>query len=149
MLNHIQEIVVGFRTPAGYITTVESFKTLGIPRLIREKASAWDPNRCLVWADQLLTFLKSVIRSHDDQNQKMEDTQLISEKVWRVRFVPHTGVEMAMLDEKEVEEVRNGEDRVGFLPRFFWDAAVADTGPSTRANYEATRPTVPPGWNIV
>ncbi len=79
----------------------------------------------------------------------MEDTQLISDKVWRVRFVPHAGVEMAMLDEKEVEEVRNGEDRVGFLPRFFWDATVADTGSSTRANYEATRPTVPTGWNIV
>lgn len=44
-------------------------------------------------------------------------------KVWRVRFTPRTGVSVSILDEEGVKEVEAGqEDRVGFLPRWYWDA---------------------------
>lgn len=42
-------------------------------------------------------------------------------QVWRVSFVPGSGVEVRLLDHEEVEEVRNGEERVGFLPKWFWE----------------------------
>ena len=42
-----------------------------------------------------------------------------SVKIWRVKFVPTRGIEVWLLDQAGVETVRDGEDRYGFLPRWF------------------------------
>jgi RAT1-interacting protein len=46
--------------------------------------------------------------------------------VWRVNFVPGSGLTVARLNDKAVDEVMNGEDRVGFLPRWYWDEIQAE-----------------------
>ncbi|PPR03902.1 hypothetical protein CVT24_008094 [Panaeolus cyanescens] len=106
------EIVVGFRTPAGVVTTVQTFKTIQLPRMVRGKANAWDPVVCLDWGYEFLTFLKGVVGNGLAHDDKM---------VWRVKFRPGTGISAAVLDEAGVEEVVNGEERIGFLPRWYWD----------------------------
>ena len=45
---------MGFRTPAGRITTTQSFKTIQIPRLVRGKPDAWDPQICFQWGQQFI-----------------------------------------------------------------------------------------------
>ncbi|KIY64841.1 RAI1-domain-containing protein [Cylindrobasidium torrendii FP15055 ss-10] len=118
----VPEIVVGFRTPRGEVKEVQSFKTTQLPRLVRGKAGAWDPSMCLDWGCQFISFLKESV---------------VEEKgtVWRVKFVPGNGVRLVKLDETLVEEVVGKEDRVGFLPRWYWDeltesANVTETGGS-------------------
>lgn len=183
---------------------MQTFQTVHIPRLVRGKADAWDPNRCLSWADQFLTFLQNSIknwslpprqrsqhapttqtaseaepslhapstslsfqqnpiglgsddvRSRDgaspppgydpetvtelgsksdrhgppaignlskvvDDGDAKDETQQRERCVWRVTFYPGKGAEVVLLDDAEVEEVRNNEDRVGFLPTAFWN----------------------------
>ena len=138
-----QEIKVGFRNPAGRLVQLQSFKTVQIPRLIRGKPGAWDPNLCLRWGTQFLTFLQFTIRNWDfpDQCPKersnppseirstAEDFQenlprSKEERVWRATFHPSKGVDVVLLDDLAVADVRNGEDRAGFLPRFYWDRVI-------------------------
>ncbi|KAH9481273.1 Decapping and exoribonuclease protein, partial [Psilocybe cubensis] len=108
------EIVVGFRTPAGVVTTVQSFKTMQLPRMVRGKPGAWDPMVCMHWGAGLLRELKVLI--DNARGDIVSDTS-----VWRARFVPGKGVSVAVLEGRELEEVVNGEERVGFLPRWYWD----------------------------
>ncbi|KDR76133.1 hypothetical protein GALMADRAFT_462464 [Galerina marginata CBS 339.88] len=108
----VPEIVVGFRTPAGVVTTVQSFKTIQLPRLVRGKPGAWDPVLCLDWGYKFLTFLKDLVRSTAGDSDS---------SVWRVKFVPASGVSVEALDSKGIEDVVNGEDRVGFLPKWYWE----------------------------
>jgi len=104
-----QEIVVGFRKPNGQLTTVQSFRTVEIPRLVRGKPGTWDPSICLEWGDRFLTFLQNTVQPSSGR------------EVWRVTFEPKVGVAAAMLTDVEVDGVVNGEERVGFLPRWYWD----------------------------
>eukprot|EP00123_Amoebidium_parasiticum_P008994 comp19141_c0_seq1/m.21798 comp19141_c0_seq1/g.21798 ORF comp19141_c0_seq1/g.21798 comp19141_c0_seq1/m.21798 type:complete len:414 (-) comp19141_c0_seq1:255-1496(-) len=60
----IPHIVVGFRDDNGIVQTVQKFKTLELPRFVREKG-LWDPNVCLAFANQLLDFM----RQHVTQDQ--------------------------------------------------------------------------------
>jgi RAT1-interacting protein len=106
-----QEIVVGFRTPAGVITTIQSFKTMEIPRLVRGKPGAWDPLVCLDWGNTFLSFLRG----------QMEHGRHSEETVWRVKFVPRRGIIVSFLDGAGVEDVMGKEDRVGFLPTWYWE----------------------------
>ena len=46
-------------------------------------------------------------------------------RVWRVKFTPKEGVMLRVLDRDEVEDVVGGEERVGFLPRWFVDQTGA------------------------
>ncbi|KDQ53161.1 hypothetical protein JAAARDRAFT_137557 [Jaapia argillacea MUCL 33604] len=148
----VPEIVVGFRTPNGKLTTIQSFKTLHLPRLVRGKPGAWDPSICLDWGDRFLSFLKGHV------GQK--ETAGPEPKVWRVRFVPGVGVSASLLDEEGVKEVEGGEDRVGFLPKWYWDeevgkedkvlpevSAASETSGGTGDGEEAST-TVPSGWQI-
>ena len=41
--------------------------------------------------------------------------------VWRVTFYPGKGVQVGLLDDEAVKEVQNKENRVGFLPKTYWD----------------------------
>lgn len=122
---------MGFRTPAGALATVQPFKTIELPRLVRGKPHAWDPLVCLDWGYQLLSLLKNVAMttgqdSGSDADALPNPAAKGSDKddgphVWRVKFVPGSGVHVAKLDPAGVRDVENGEDRVGFLPRWYWD----------------------------
>ena len=107
---------MGFRTPSGVVTTTQTFKTIEIPRLVRGKPDRWDPLVCLNWGDQFLTFLQDLVPSLEDVFHSEKHVP-----VWRVKFTPRTGVSVGLLDEAGVEDVVGGEDRVGFLPRWYWD----------------------------
>ncbi|KAJ7067093.1 RAI1-domain-containing protein [Mycena amicta] len=108
----VPEIVVGFRTASGEVTTTQTFRTVEIPRMVRGKAHAWDPTLCLSWGDSFLRFLRTECRAADDGSEA---------RVWRVVFRPQVGVDIALLDKAGVDEVEGGEDRVGFLPKWYWD----------------------------
>jgi RAT1-interacting protein len=103
--------VVGFRTAAGRISQIQFLKTLEIPRLVRGKENAWDPLLCLAWGDKLFTFLTSIVSGPEGQ----------ASRVWRVKFIPRRGVKVWLLNEDEVKEVENGEERAGFLPKWYWN----------------------------
>lgn len=97
------------------LATVQSFKTVQIPRLVRGKSGCWDPLICLEFGHHFLAFLKNIVQN----NNRTEGST--SNAVWRVHFVPGSGLTVAKLNTTEVNEVINGEDRVGFLPRWYWD----------------------------
>ncbi|KAF8953714.1 hypothetical protein BDZ97DRAFT_1908669 [Flammula alnicola] len=141
------EIVVGFRTPGGVVSTVQSFKTIQLPRLVRGKPGAWDPLVCLDWGYQVLTFLKDIARG------TARDPNGLPVPVWRVKFVPGSGVNVEKLDAADIEEVANGEDRVGFLPKWYWDELQQET--HAAAPVEEKKASMSPmaslaiaGWNI-
>ncbi|KAI6165742.1 RAI1-domain-containing protein [Pisolithus thermaeus] len=138
----VPEIVVGFRTPSGRLTALQSFRTMEIPRLVRGKPGAWDPSICLEWGDRFLAFLQSTIQSSSGR------------EVWRVSFKPRVGITVVMLNEAEVAEVVNGEERVGFFPRWYWEESMAvDCDPGTQSRVHVTSTTEantgpPSGWRI-
>ncbi|KAF8522382.1 RAI1 like PD-XK nuclease-domain-containing protein [Gautieria morchelliformis] len=107
----VPEVIVGFRTPSGHLQTLQSFKTMDIPRNVRGKAGAWDPSACLTWATHVFEFLHKQT-AHYDASERA---------VWRVTFTPRVGLSMHQLDHDDVGDVTGGEDRVGFLPQWYWD----------------------------
>jgi len=131
----VPEILVGFRTPSGQVTTTQSFKTIQIPRLVRGKPHAWDPVVCLNWGHRFMTFLKGIVH-HDPST------------VWRVKFVPNTGVGVMRLDESEVKDVVGGEERVGFLPKWYWDEEVKVQHSPLPIPVPSTRSGTTTGWRI-
>ncbi|KAJ6513060.1 RAI1-domain-containing protein [Mycena sanguinolenta] len=138
----VPEILVGFRTPGGEVTTTQTFRTVEIPRLVRSKAHGWDPGRCLAWGEAFLEFLKKHVPSHKQTEGdgavaegKQEDTHAEA-AVWRVTFRPSVGVELRQLDDAALRDVEGGEEggakdgkekveRVGFLPRWYWEEATS------------------------
>lgn len=107
---------MGFRTPSGVVTAIQSFKTMEIPRQVRGKPGAWNPLVCLEFGDTFFRRIKEVVTTVDDSS------------VWRASFSPGVGVSVRLLDKAQVTEVINGEDRVGFLPRWYWDDLIAARG---------------------
>ncbi|KAG1737120.1 RAI1-domain-containing protein [Suillus paluster] len=137
----VPEVFVGFRKPSGYLTTTQVFQTVQIPRLVRGKPGAWNPNVCLAWGDQFLSFLKNTIRGGSKGD------------VWRIKFMPKTGVSAALLDDVDVKDVEGGEDRVGLLPRWYWEAVVKDSAVTAQTRSEGASSKVgtvlvPSGWKI-
>lgn len=110
--------MVGFRTPSGVITTTQTFKTIEIPRQVRGKPGAWNPSVCLEWGDRFLKSIRELVLGAGT------DAENASRNVWRASFVPGTGVRVRTLDQSEVDEVVNMEDRIGFLPRWYWSEMV-------------------------
>ncbi|KAI0366228.1 RAI1-domain-containing protein [Pilatotrama ljubarskyi] len=158
----VPEIVVGFRTPAGRLTTTQTFKTIQIPRLVRGKPGAWDPQVCLSWGQHFLSTLKSVL-SADEPSDGSEASSKPSARVWRIVLEPKEGVKVTLLDEAGVRDVEAGEDRVGILPRWFYDQVavksenrtttptVSEHSQATSKPYSVPRPVSEPshhGWNI-
>ncbi|KAG6857398.1 hypothetical protein H0H87_004760 [Tephrocybe sp. NHM501043] len=136
--------VVGFRTPSGVVTTIQSFKTIQLPRLVRGKPDAWDPLICLAWGDKVITSLKDIVRNEVSQDAS----------VWRVKFTPRKGIAITMLDPIDVKDVRGGEDRVGFLPTWYWQESQAAgahkeaEAVATPAKPPAAAPLVTAGWQV-
>ncbi|TCD63733.1 Protein rai1 [Steccherinum ochraceum] len=150
----VPEIVVGFRSPQGRLGTIQSFKTVEIPRMVRGKPHAWDPTRCLDWANRFLTFLKDTITPCIDK----EDSA--ATPVWRIKFNPGTGISASLLDKTGVDEVSAGEERVGFLPKWYLDELkdskavplLHQASPNhvpKRDSIQPSQPTaLPSGWQI-
>ena len=152
---------MGFRTPAGRITTTQTFKTVQIPRLVRGKPGAWDPQKCFAWGQHFLSKLKSILSAPAEDSSGAEESPA---RVWRVVLSPGEGVTVSLFDEGGVRDVEGGEDRVGFLPRWFYDQVAGkdtDSGPPPAAEKEVPPQTAssvinaPPiqqpshqGWNI-
>lgn len=115
---------------------MQSFKTTALPRLVRGKPGAWDPSLCLDWGDRLLSFVKKILEESGEK----------AETVWRVKFVPKDGVNVVKLDDNLVEEVVGKEDRVGFLPRWYWNEIDEEASGNTLS---VPAPTLSvPGWKI-
>lgn len=115
---------MGFRTHQGILSTTQSFQTMKLPRLANGK---WDQGKCLTWGQSVFEFVRRTIGTS-------------SKDVWRVEFVPSEGIRVKKLDDEEVErEVEDGDDeeRVGFLPKWFWDRLSEE-------EFEANSPIVPP-----
>ncbi|KAL1727895.1 RAI1 like PD-XK nuclease-domain-containing protein [Schizophyllum commune] len=125
----VPKIVVGFRTPAGVIREIQDFKTMEIPRMVRGKPGAWDPTVCLAWGERFFGWLRGQIAANEQRAvQQNSETDSAGEHrpasrvaVWRVRFTPKAGTAVSRLDEDGVADVEGGEDRVGFLPRWYWE----------------------------
>ncbi|KAG9102439.1 decapping endonuclease targeting mRNA [Ceratobasidium sp. UAMH 11750] len=137
----VPEIVVGFRTQQGRLSTLQTFQTLALPRMVRGKPGAWDPNTCLIFAGKLLQFVRTTLEA--DSRESSEDTAVAEGKsaeveeeherdhtrarpgVWRLGIRSNAQhVVLRRLSQEEVDIVRNGEDRVGFLPTWFYDSVV-------------------------
>ncbi|CCM01915.1 uncharacterized protein FIBRA_03986 [Fibroporia radiculosa] len=126
----VPEIIVGFRTPSGQLNTIQLFKTAQIPRMVRGKPNAWDPTTCFAWGQQFFAFLKSVIHPSAEPiaEQQGNVTSALRPQVWRVKFEPRVGVSVSLLGDAGVSEIQAGEDRVGFLPRWYWDEVQTYSG---------------------
>ncbi|KAI0829255.1 RAI1-domain-containing protein [Trametes gibbosa] len=151
------EIVVGFRTPQGRLTTTQSFKTVQLPRLVRGKPGAWDPQVCFSWGQHFLSSLKSILSTPPAFAEESPDDSDIQPlpRVWRIVLAPGEGVKVSALDETGLRGSEATEDRVGILPRWFFDE-VGGKGVGASIPKE---PPVPPavvsapasthqGWNI-
>jgi RAT1-interacting protein len=168
----VPEIIVGFRTHAGVLGTVQGFKTTEIPRAVRGKKQGWDAGVCLGWGARFLEWLREVVHEPSDtgtsvcqespsverhtdtaEDAQRENTKMKEPTVWRVSFTPKEGVSVRVLDEGEVRDVsgKDKEDRVGFFPRWFWDEVCAGSEirdePADKSNRSGTA-SIPPGWQI-
>ncbi|KAF9990923.1 hypothetical protein BGZ75_008092 [Mortierella antarctica] len=63
----IPTIIVGFRDDDGNVVTVEKFKTMEIPRLVRGKDGAWDTTICINFLDGVFNFLRKMIVVDDPE----------------------------------------------------------------------------------
>ena len=108
--------------------------------MVRGKQNAWDPQICLSWGDKFLTWLKSSIVGESRSDNATP------ESVWRVKFTPRVGVELALLSEEERREVEAGEDRIGFLPKWYYteiqDATSSQSAQKSAIGAEPEQETV-------
>ncbi|KAF9928780.1 Dom-3 Z [Linnemannia zychae] len=63
----IPTIIIGFRDDDGNVVTVETFRTMEIPRLVRGKEGAWDSTVCINFLDSVLNFLRKQITIDDPE----------------------------------------------------------------------------------
>ena len=118
----VPEILVGFRSPRGVLQHTQTFRTLELPRLVRGKPDAWDPNVCLHWGSDLLANVRAWMADTDADTDA--DADLAPAQVGRLVFTPGVGVAFSRLEDAQVLEVVAGEDRVGFLPTWYYTECV-------------------------
>ncbi|CBQ72854.1 related to RAI1-Rat1p Interacting Protein, required for pre-rRNA processing [Sporisorium reilianum SRZ2] len=151
----IGKIVVGFRDYHGFLTTHQDFETLRIPRMVRagqpiagrfdeagrpviRDKSVWEPKDGLGFGDQILSFIRQTISTHSSTSKdESSATSKIEHPVFRVTFkAPFEAVEIRALSQQEVlEQAQDGGssgERVGFLPRSFYDFVQTRARPSTQ-----------------
>lgn len=100
------------------------------------------------------------MRPADSDLSAETEGQGTKRKVWRVKFVPRVGVSVSLLDDAGVCEVEAGEDRVGFLPKWYLDIQEKDGvrhGEREQEQMQIVPPlsrrspdshNLPPGWQI-
>ncbi|KAJ3102470.1 Dom-3 Z [Phlyctochytrium planicorne] len=76
----IRHVVVGYRDDNGWVTSLETLKTLEIPRKVRGKEYAWDPIICINFACMLLDRLVANIKGEGREQDK--------KVVYGIRYVP-------------------------------------------------------------
>lgn len=99
---------------------------------------------CLDWGNRFLRFLKDLV-----QIEPRSDASSVL--VWRVKFTPGAGISVQVLNEIDTEEVVSGEDRVGFLPRWYWDELKVNRDShqvKPRAQEDRRNAPPPAGWHI-
>jgi RAT1-interacting protein len=117
--------------------------------MVRGKQNAWDPQISLSWGERFLTWIK----------RSVESGNAAPGSVWRVKFTPRVGVELALLSEEERREVEAGEDRVGFLPKWYHTEIQDVSSASAQRSASGAEPeqsrssapsanTLPAGWQI-
>ncbi|RKF56557.1 Decapping nuclease rai1 [Golovinomyces cichoracearum] len=62
----VPKIIIGFRTHDGFLSRIEEFDTLSIPRMVRKRGNTWDAEMCLNFASDFLNFLRSTIIENDE-----------------------------------------------------------------------------------
>lgn len=125
-----------------------------LPRLVRDKPGAWNPLICLKWGKDFIDFLTSIVTSRTPSENGVEP-------IWRIKFTPRSGVAATLLAEEDVEKVVNGEDRIGFLPRWYVDeltelqslsrpseAATSTFKPPPDTSKQKSTGTLPSGWQV-
>ena len=141
----IGKIVVGFRDHHGFLTTHQQFETLRIPRMVRagqpvagqfdgngrpviRESSVWEPKDALGFGEQILSFIRITIQTYTEKMDKQSDTTTAANvhPVFRVTYQsPFEVIEIRALSPAEVlEQAQDGGtsgDRVGFLPRSFYE----------------------------
>ena len=138
----IPRVIVGFRTRAGVLQTVQEFKTLEMGRMVRGKVRlrflwmldwssltryclhrqphAWDPTVCLSFASSALDFIRSAIVPAEPDFPPLppSDAALEDEPtypVFRIEFKPKGGLTVRRLSEEEIrDEVVADWARPGF-----------------------------------
>ncbi|KAI9267520.1 RAI1 like PD-XK nuclease-domain-containing protein [Helicostylum pulchrum] len=61
----VPRVMCGFRDDDGQIVNVVQYKTLEIPRQVRDKPNTWNPSACLNFANEFLDWLKKEIVNDD------------------------------------------------------------------------------------
>ncbi|KAI7897652.1 RAI1 like PD-XK nuclease-domain-containing protein [Cokeromyces recurvatus] len=61
----VPKIICGFRNDEGRILNIKEYKTLEIPRLIRNKPNLWNPSVCLNFANELLNWIRLKMTEND------------------------------------------------------------------------------------
>ena len=125
--------------------------------MVRGKQNAWDPQICLSWGEKFLMWLKNSV------GESSGSDNATPESVWRVKFTPRVGVELSLLSEEERREVEAGEDRIGFLPKWYYteiqdtssqsaqrsaSGAESEQSRSSVPSSESIKRSVPVGWQI-
>ncbi|KAK2460304.1 hypothetical protein APHAL10511_007693 [Amanita phalloides] len=111
----VPEIVVGFRTHAGELVGLQRLQTMQIPRMVRERGGSWDAQVCMEWGDGFVEFVRERIKADMEAGAG-------EKSVWRVRVEAGRGVRLWRLEEEECSA--DSEDRIGFLPSWYWTLVV-------------------------
>jgi len=121
--------------------------------MVRGKQNAWDPQISLSWGETFLAWIRSNVEAAGNESPGA---------VWRVKFTPRVGAQFALLQEEARREVEAGEDRVGFLPKWYWREAQDVSGSCSSTSGVRSEPsrssaptpsasaptTLPTGWQI-
>jgi RAT1-interacting protein len=98
--------------------------------VMRER-SVWEAKDTLGFGDQILSFIRDVVSKHTASSPPADDVKgKIEHAVFRVTFhAPFEHVEIRALSQSEVhdevQDKRQSGDRVGFLPRRFYEFVLA------------------------
>ncbi|KAE8214678.1 hypothetical protein CF327_g1950 [Tilletia walkeri] len=133
----VPTIVTGFRDRIGYLADVRSFKTLELPRIVRERDPDLNAGHGLAFAEQTLHWIRDSINKDTQDGPstlpELEDAERTF-PVYRISFMPFGAragakrsrggtLSIRRLAETEVaEDIKGGADmgRVGFVPSSFY-----------------------------
>ena len=117
--------------------------------MVRGKPGAWDPVKCFDWGNRFLTFLRKTVTPLDVTADAKNDPP----PILRVKFSPGKGVSVNFLDKAAVDEISAGEERIGFLPKWYIDeirtqSRSAQSSPQVGSSSTSEKSSLPAGWKI-
>lgn len=100
----IPYIIVGFRDQQGFVQTLQKFKTLEIPRLVRGKPGLWDPNVCLVFAEHVLHWIRKTVMMAEKERAEADDASAKQPRIYRIEWKePWRELSIRLLDTEPTE----------------------------------------------